>query len=98
MSVPEAPTFVACLTPAGTGAIATLALRGPRAWEVVRQLFRPLSSSAPPLPAEPEPGRVWLGRLGDGLSDQIVLTVPRAAAARAPRVEVHCHGGREVVR
>jgi tRNA modification GTPase len=98
MSFPEPPTFVACLTPPGTGSIATLALRGPRAWEVVRQLFRPLSSSAPPLPAEPEPGRVWLGRLGDGLSDQVVLTAPRPAGPGGSWVEVHCHGGREVVR
>ena len=34
-------TVVACLTPPGTGAIATLALRGPSAWAIVRRLFRP---------------------------------------------------------
>jgi tRNA modification GTPase len=98
MAVTESLTHVACLTPPGTGAIATLGLRGPRAWDVVRRLFRP-RSSGPALPAEPEPGRVWLGRLGDGLSDQVVVTVPLPlAAAGGPWVEVHCHGGREVVR
>jgi tRNA modification GTPase len=51
------------------------------------------------LPAEPEPGRIWLGRLGEGPGDQVVVTVKRLpAAAGGPWVEVHCHGGREVVR
>jgi tRNA modification GTPase len=94
--LPDPGTHVACLTPPGTAAIATLALRGPRAWEVVRRLFRPRSSRQV-LPAEPEPGRIWLGHLGEDTSDQVVLTVPRPAAA-GPWVEVHCHGGREVVR
>src|SRR5262245_56446959 len=79
--VAEPSTYVACLTPPGTAAIATLALRGPRAWDVVRQLFQPLSPSGQPLPAEPQPGRVWLGRLGEGLSDQVVVTVKRPVAA-----------------
>jgi tRNA modification GTPase len=95
--VPDSDTLVACLTPPGTAAIATLAVRGPRAWEVVRALFRPRKASAPPLPAEPEPGRIWLGHLGTGICDQVVLTVKRPAAG-GPWVEVHCHGGREVVR
>jgi tRNA modification GTPase len=86
------------LTPAGTGAIATLALRGPRAWEVVRELFRPHATGAG-LPAEAEPGRVWLGRLGEdpkAAADEVVMVVKRGAPA--PWVEVHCHGGREVIR
>jgi tRNA modification GTPase len=87
----EPATYAACLTPPGTAAIATLSLRGPRAWYVVRRLFRPA------LPAEPEPGRIWLGHLGEGLSDQVVLTVKQPSAA-GPWVEVHCHGGRQVVR
>ena len=33
--------IASCLTPPGTGAIAVLALRGPRAWAAVRALFRP---------------------------------------------------------
>ena len=36
----EKVTLVACLTPPGQAAVATLAVDGPRAWEVVRSLFR----------------------------------------------------------
>jgi tRNA modification GTPase len=93
--VPEPATHIACLTPPGTAAIATLALRGPRAWEVVRRLFRPRSPQQA-LPTEPEPARIWLGQLGEGVSDQVVVTAK--PAPRGPWVEVHCHGGREVVR
>lgn len=89
----EPKTWVACLTPPGAGAIATLGLGGPGAWEVTRKLFRPLSS-AQLLPDKPEPGRVRLGRMGEGAADQVVLAVRGAE----PRVEIHCHGGREVIR
>jgi tRNA modification GTPase len=92
----QAPTLAACLTPPGRGAIATLAVRGPRAWEFVRELFRPLTPSRPPLPERPELGRIWLGRLGDELADEVVLTLTRSRPV--PWVEIHCHGGPEVVR
>jgi tRNA modification GTPase len=92
--VTEPATLVACLTPPGQSALATLALRGPRAWDVVRPLFRGGAGSA--LPERPEPGRFWLGRLGEEMADQVVLAVRQAAPV--PWVEVHCHGGREVVR
>lgn len=91
----ERATYAACLTPPGRAAIATLAIRGPRAWEVVRRLFRPLSPAGSPLPVQPAVGRIWVGRLGDALADTVVLTVIRAAPM--PWVEVHCHGGPEVV-
>jgi tRNA modification GTPase len=86
-------THVACLTPAGQGALATLGLHGPRAWAAVRELFR-LRSGAP-LPEVPEPGRFWLGRAGAGMADEVVLAVKQA---EPPLLELHCHGGREVVR
>jgi tRNA modification GTPase len=98
----SADTYLACLTPAGTGAIATLALRGPRAWELARQLFQPVSSqrdSASALPATPEVGRLWLGRLGEearGGADEVVLNVQRISPT--PWLEIYCHGGREVIR
>ncbi len=79
-------TLLARLTPPGKAAIATLGLRGPRAWELVRQLFRP---SAGNLSDEPLVGRFWFGRLGD----EVVLAVKGRDA-----FEVHCHGGVEVVR
>jgi tRNA modification GTPase len=85
---------VACLTPPGTAALAVLAVYGPGAWDVVRPLFHPLSSAA--LPAAPEAGRFWLGRLGDELADEVVLAVKHGPPL--PLIELHCHGGREVVR
>lgn len=89
-------TRLARLSPTGTGAIATLAVRGPRAWEVVRALFRPASGR--PLPDEPVAGRFYLGRFGEetgGGADEVVLAVARGGPA--PWLELHCHGGREVV-
>jgi tRNA modification GTPase len=88
------PTRFARLTPAGAGAIATVAVAGPRAWEVARTLFRPAGK---PLPDAPAAGRFWFGTLGGaGAADEVVLGVPRVEPW--PWVEVHCHGGREVVR
>jgi tRNA modification GTPase len=91
---PQEPTLIACLTPAGQGALATLALRGPQAWTAARQLFR-LRSGAE-LPALPEVGRFWLGRLGEEVADEVVLAVKRVEPV--PWLELHSHGGREVVR
>jgi tRNA modification GTPase len=85
-------TRFAVLTPPGTGAIATVALGGPRAWAVARALFRPAAGA---LPDEPPAGRFWFGTLGTGAGDEVVLA---ARSADPPAVEVHCHGGREVVR
>ncbi len=87
-------TYIACLTPPGRGAIATLALRGPNAWSLVRDLFQ--LPSPRHLPSEPEPGRFWLGRLGEtGAMDEVVLAVRQKMPV--PWLEVHCHGGMEVV-
>jgi tRNA modification GTPase len=90
-------TYAACLTPPGTAAIAVLAVRGPAAWDVVRKRFAPVSQR--PLPeVVPEPsGPFWLGRFGDPAAgaDEVVLSVQRRDP---PWVEIHCHGGRAVVR
>src|SRR5262245_24771511 len=84
-------TLIACLTPPGRAAIATLALRGPEAWMLLRDSF------APPLPVVPEQGAIHLGRLGlAGAEDTVVLSVREADPV--PWVEVHCHGGPELVR
>lgn len=92
----ETETIVACLTAPGTGAIAVLGLSGPRSWELVRELFTPRSRSHERLPATAEPGRFWLGRLGTDLADEVVVVVRRREPF--PVVEVHCHGGREMIR
>jgi tRNA modification GTPase len=91
----ELPTVVACLTPPGAGAIAVLAVHGPRAWDVARHVFQPRSKDAV-LSQDAAPGRFWLGRMGNEVADQVVLVLRRKAPA--PWVEIHCHGGREVVR
>jgi tRNA modification GTPase len=84
-------TYLACLTPPGAGAIASLAVRGPRAWKAVCEFFKPRTGNL-----RPEPGRVWLGRFGEEIADQVVMTVK--AGEPLPWVEIHCHGGPEVVR
>ena len=80
-------TRVAVLTPAGSGAIATVAVQGPEAWSMARQLFRPAKGT---LPEQPPRHRFWFGTLAGG--DEVVL-----AMRDADRIEVHCHGGRRVV-
>lgn len=85
-------TRVRVLTPAGTGAVATVEVAGPRAWEIARGLFKPAGKSL--LPTSPDVHQFWYGQLDDG--DRVVLAVK--AAEPEPIVEVHCHGGRRVVR
>src|SRR5262245_33034528 len=91
----KAPTVVSCLTPAGAGAIAVVAIRGTAAWPALRALFRPTSKK--PLPEElPPTGTVWFGHLGaDGLADEVVVTVKETHPQ--PWLDVHCHGGVQVI-
>jgi tRNA modification GTPase len=83
-------TAVSVLTPAGSGAIATVEAAGTRAWKLARRLFLP--ASAKPLPETPELHRFWFGTLAGG--DTVILAVK---GVDPPRIEVHCHGGRRVV-
>src|SRR5262249_49186427 len=95
----NAETLAAVLTPAGHGAIATLALWGPNAWGVVRDLFRPRAAGDRGpirLPVTPEPGRLWLGEFGSQVTDQVVVSARQRQ--QFPWVEVHCHSGPEVIR
>lgn len=85
-------TRVSVLTPAGAGAIATVAVAGPRAWGLARWLFRPAGGK--PLPDAPARHRFWVGRLADG--DEVVLAVRSVGPEVC--VELHGHGGRRVVR
>ena len=90
MSAPDpGATYVACLTPPGRAALATLALRGPEAWDIARAVFHPRSATGRALPETPSPGRVWLGRLGTG--DEVVLAVKESEPV--PWLEIHGHGG-----
>lgn len=97
-------TWAARLTPIGTSALATVALRGPDAWNVARSLFRgrsatsnsPVAHGVAELPALPEVGRFWLGRFGDQWSDEVVLAV--VCRDPTPWLEIHCHGSEEWIR
>ena len=89
-------TFVACLTPSGRAAIASLSLYGPQAWAILRKLLKPLSGSCLTAPEQPKVGSISLGRLGEVLQDEVVVCV--RAVQPTPCIDVHCHGGIEVVR
>jgi tRNA modification GTPase len=89
----SADTLLACLTPPGRSALATVAVHGPRAWEVVRRHFRLRSGDS--LPEEAEAGSFWLGRLGGEVADEVVVALKQTTPQ--PWVEIHCHGGREVI-
>lgn len=82
-------THIACLTPPGKAAIATLAVRGPLAWPITRELFVPRKAT---LPDEPIVGRHWFGKLGKEQADDVIVAVKNDC------IEIHCHGGVEVVR
>lgn len=84
---------VTVLTGPASGAIATVEVSGARAWELARLLFRPAGD---PLPETAEPHRFWLGKIGTDVADEVILAV--TAVEPGTRVEVHCHGGRRVVR
>lgn len=85
--------WLACLSPPGQAAVATLGLCGAGAWPAVRALFQPRRGE---LPASPVAGRFWLGRLGGAVGDEVVLAVRRTEPV--VWLEAHCHGGKEVVR
>jgi tRNA modification GTPase len=79
-------TLVTVLTPPGKAAIATIAVRGPQAWTIARQLFKPAHGV---LSETLEPGRFRFGKLA---GDDVVLTI------KPDSIEIHCHGGVEMVR
>jgi tRNA modification GTPase len=85
-------TVVDLLTPPGTGAIATVQVAGPLAWTCARSLFQPVGK---PLPELPELHRLWFGRLGGEIADEVILAV--TATHPTVVIEVHCHGGQRVV-
>jgi tRNA modification GTPase len=82
------PTRVAVLTPHGSAAVAVIAVRGPDAWPAIRDLFRTNKGERLSTP----PTGFTFGRLGDRTADEVILT------SHSPEtLEIHCHGGRQVV-
>jgi tRNA modification GTPase len=88
-------TVVACLTPEATGAIATLAVDGPEAWNVCRALFTPRKGTLPERPEEVSRESFYFGHFGETLRDEVVLALIQATPVQ--RVELHGHGGRQMV-
>ena len=87
-------TVVACLTAPGSSALATVGVVGPNAWEVVRPFFQPRGRRVPQLGQE---NQHWLGQFVSGdMKDDVVLTLTGTTPRQ--RVELHCHGGRTVLR
>lgn len=86
----------ALLTPPGRSALATLAVRGRCAWKAVRELFRRLDGSELPPAEEASPGEFWLSRLSSGPEEKVILAL--RGLRPEPCVELHCHGGPEVLR
>ena len=79
------------LTPDNRGAIAILRVWGAGALSVANAVFRPSQGSAL---SPKSPGRLRLGRVGDGLGDEVVAVV--LADQHHPdrfSVEFQCHGG-----
>lgn len=79
----------AVLTPAGRGAVAVVAVEGPRAIALVDRHF---ASATGRRLADQRAGRVVFGRFGPPPGEEVVVRLLSPAAA-----EVHCHGGRAAV-
>ncbi len=88
---PHCGTFVCRLTAAGRGAIAVLSVWGPNALEITDAVFRPRRGTRL---VETPRGQLRLGRIGQGLGDEVVVVV---LAGDPPGVEVQCHGGAAAV-
>lgn len=82
------PTRVSVLTPPGSAAIAVLAIQGPRAREFAAKHFH----SARALPAPSPSPRFRFGRFGSSKGDEVLLVL-----RSHDHIEIHCHGGRQVV-
>ncbi len=76
-------TIVTVLTPSGRAAIATIAVDGPGAEQLVLRFFQPVGASSLPL------GRIRFGRWGGCRGEELVV-----CQRQLDRVEIHCHGGR----
>jgi tRNA modification GTPase len=87
----QQPTHFAVLTPAGRGAIATVAVRGASASAVVARRFRPASGNDL---TTFKIGRIVFGRFQTSAEVTEELVVGLIAPGR---VEIHCHGGKAAV-
>lgn len=89
--IPSSITFATVLTAEGRGAITVVRIWGAMALAVADAAFRPFRGAA--LSAT-GPGRLRVGRLGQGLGDEVVVFV---TTDDPPEVEFQCHGGSAAV-
>jgi tRNA modification GTPase len=83
--------FVSLLTAEGRSAIAVVRVWGPNAIEVADAAFRANHGGGM---ARSAAGRLRLGRIGEGLGDEVVAVL---LETKVPAVEFHCHGGSAAV-
>jgi tRNA modification GTPase len=81
----ESETIAAMLTPLGRGAVAVIAVRGPRAEASAETHFR--AANGKPVELQ-HLGRIVYGRWGDESGEELLLTRRSAGG-----LELHCHGG-----
>jgi tRNA modification GTPase len=79
------------LTASGRGAIAVIRVWGDRAIAVADLAFRPHRGVRL---AETAPGVLRLGRIGEGLGDEVIAIL---VDGEPPAVEIQCHGGAAAV-
>jgi len=92
-------TIVAPATPPGRGAVAMIRLSGPHAIEIAHKLWRPLRSSAPPVPRRLQLGEVRDPRSGTPVDRAMCVIMPGPHSLTGEDVaELHCHGGIYLVR
>lgn len=90
----SAPTRFAVLTPNGVGAVATIVVSGPEAWNICRVAIR--RTGGRQLPEEVCETQAWMGEVGSTPGEVVIVGVRQLDTA--PCVEIHCHGGLEVIR
>jgi tRNA modification GTPase len=92
-------TIVAPATPPGRGAVAIVRLSGKRAITIARRLWHPLSDSG-----RIGPRRLYLGEICDPSSGAVLdramcVIIPGPHSLTGEDIaEIHCHGGRYLVR
>lgn len=97
--MPTVDTIVAVATPPGEGGLGIVRLSGPQSVACLRGAFRSKSTT----PEQMESHRLYLGGLYNGrgeLIDEVMAVVMRQPRSYTGEdiVEVHCHGGTQVMR
>ena len=88
---PEKATQVVLLTPQGRGAVATVLIEGPRAAELVAELFHPATGRSI---LDQPCGKILFGRwFSPEYGEELVV-----CRRDSQRIEIHCHGGQAAPR